>query len=214
MERVTEAVYHLPEIVGGPTILLGETVTIVDTGVPDSADAIIAAVEELGRSTSDVRDVVITHADGDHVGSLAELVERTGATVWAGTHEADVIEGKAAARGGEIKRSGSVDRRFDPGDTLPLQGGMETVATYGHTAGHVSLFLPRERVLIAGDALNNRDGNLIGSSPQHTANVEQARAAVQTLAALRPESIVFGHGPSIVGGAAEQLDELGSGGEA
>lgn len=214
MERVTEAVHHLPEIVGGPTILVGETVTIVDTGVPGSADAILAAVEELGRSTSDVHDVVITHADGDHVGSLAELVERTGATVWAGTHEADVIEGKAAARGGDVKASGSVDRRFEPGETLPLHGGIETVATHGHTVGHVSLFLPRERVLIAGDALNNRDGTLTGSSPQHTADAGQARAAVQTLVALCPESIVFGHGPSIVGGAADRLDELASSGEA
>jgi len=214
MEHVNESVHHLPEIIGGPTILLGETVTVVDTGVPGSADAILAAVAELGRSTADVHDVVITHADGDHVGSLAELVDRTGATLWAGTHEADVIEGKAAARGGDVKQSGTVDRRFEPGETLPLHGGIETVATYGHTAGHVSLFLPSERILIAGDALNNRDGNLTGSAPQHTANAEQAQAAARTLAALRPESIVFGHGPSIVGGAAERLDELASGGEA
>ncbi len=204
---MSESVHHLPEIVGGPTILLGETITIVDTGVPASEDAILAAVEALGRSHDDVADIVITHADGDHVGSLAALVEQTGATVWAGTHEADVIEGRAAGRGGNVKESGSVDRRFAPGETLPLHGGIETVATHGHTAGHVSLFLPGERILIAGDALNNRAG-LTGSSPEHTADAAAAREAVSTLAALRPESIVFGHGPSIVGGAAGQLEEL------
>jgi glyoxylase-like metal-dependent hydrolase (beta-lactamase superfamily II) len=207
VEKVSESVHHLPEIVGGPTILLGETVTIVDTGVPESEDAILAAVEELGRSPDEVADIVITHADGDHVGSLAALVERTGATVWAGTHEADVIEGRTPGRGGNIKESGAVDRRFEPGETLPLHGGIETVATHGHTAGHIALLLPDERVLIAGDALNNRAG-LAGSSPEHTADAAAAREAVSTLAALRPESIVFGHGPSIVGGAAEQLEEL------
>ena len=208
MEKLGDALYHLPEIVGGPTILVGETVTVVDTGVPGSEDGILRAVEEAGRAPEDVADIVITHADGDHVGALAALVERTGATVWAGTHEADVIEGKAAARGGDVKRSGTVDRRFEPGETLPLHGGIETVATHGHTAGHVSLFLPRERILIAGDALNNRDDELTGSAPQHTADADQAREAVRTLAALRPESIVFGHGPAIVGGAADRLDEL------
>jgi glyoxylase-like metal-dependent hydrolase (beta-lactamase superfamily II) len=207
LEQVSESVHHLPEIVGGPTILLGETVTIVDTGVPGSEDTIVAAVEELGRSPDEVADIVITHADGDHVGSLAALVERTSATVWAGAHEADVIEGQAAGRGGDLKRSGTVDRRFEPGDTLPLYGGIETVATYGHTAGHVALFLPGERILIAGDALNNRAG-LAGSSPEHTAEATEARTAVGTLAKLRPDSIVFGHGPSIVGGAAQQLEEL------
>ena len=207
MEKVSESVYHLPEIVGGPTILLGETVTIVDTGVPGSDEAILAAVESLGRSRDDVADIVITHADGDHVGSLAALVERTDATVWAGTHEANVIEGQAAGRGGDVKQSGSVDRRFVPGETLPLHGGIESVATYGHTAGHVALFLPEERILITGDALNNRAG-LSGSPPENTADAAEAREAVRTLAALRPESIVFGHGPSIVGGAAQQVEEL------
>jgi glyoxylase-like metal-dependent hydrolase (beta-lactamase superfamily II) len=207
MENVNESVRHLPEIVGGPTILLGDTVTIVDTGVPGSEDAILTAIEDAGRSPDDVADIVITHADGDHVGSLAALVERTGATVWAGTYEADVIEGQAPSRAGNVKESGSVDRRFAPGETLPLHGGIETVATHGHTEGHISLYVPAEGVLIAGDALNNRDG-LSGSSPEHTADPAQARAAVSTLAALRPDSIVFGHGPSIVGGAAQQLEEL------
>jgi glyoxylase-like metal-dependent hydrolase (beta-lactamase superfamily II) len=207
VKKVSQSVHHLPEIVGGPTILLGETVTIVDTGVPDSEDAILAAVEELGRSRDDVADIVITHADGDHIGSLAALVERTGATVWAGAQEADVIEGRASSRAGNVKENGSVDRRFAPGETLPVHGGIETVDTHGHTAGHVSLFLPAERILVAGDALNNRDG-LSGSSPEHTADAAHAREAVSTLAALRPESIVFGHGPSIVGAAADQLEEL------
>ena len=112
---------------------------------------------------------MITHADGDHVGSLAALVARTGATVWAGAHEADVIEGKAPSRGGDTNRTAAVDRRFVPGETLPLQGGIETVDTHGHTTGHVSLFLPRERILIAGDAINNVEG-LGGSPEQNTAN--------------------------------------------
>jgi glyoxylase-like metal-dependent hydrolase (beta-lactamase superfamily II) len=207
MERISETVHHLPEIMGGPTIIVGDTVTVVDTGVPGSEDAILAAVRELGRADTDVADIVITHADPDHVGSLTALVERTGATAWAGRHEADVIEGLAPARGGDVKRSGAIDRRFDPGETLPLHGGIQTIASHGHTAGHTSLFLPGERILIAGDALNNREG-FRGSSPQYTADPELARAAVRTLAALQPESIVFGHGPSIVGGAAEQLDRL------
>jgi glyoxylase-like metal-dependent hydrolase (beta-lactamase superfamily II) len=207
VEKIGDGVYHLPDIIGGPTILLGETVVLVDTGVPGSDDAILAAVEEIGRNATDVTDIVITHADGDHVGSLSALVARTGATVWAGEHEADVIEGKAPARGGDTTQTAAVDRRFLPGETLPLQGGIETVDTHGHTLGHISLFLPGERILIAGDAINNVEG-LAGSREQFTANAEDARTAVSTLAALGPNSIIFGHGPSIVGSAADQLEEL------
>jgi glyoxylase-like metal-dependent hydrolase (beta-lactamase superfamily II) len=205
VERVSERVYHLPEVVGGPTILLGDGVVVVDTGVPGSEATILAVLEELGRSAADVSDIVITHADGDHVGGLAALVEATGATVWASEHEADVIEGLAPARSGDVQRRTVVDRRFQPGTTLPLHGGIETHDTHGHTVGHVSLLLPTERILIAGDAINNRAG-LGGSPPENTANADDARAAVSALAALRPDTIVFGHGPSIVGGAAAQLE--------
>jgi glyoxylase-like metal-dependent hydrolase (beta-lactamase superfamily II) len=207
VEKIGESVYHLPEIVGGPTILVGDSVVVVDTGVPDSEGAILAAVEEIGRSAGDVTDIVITHADGDHIGSLRALVERTGATVWAGEHEAAVIEGTAPSRGGDTRRTATVDRRFAPGETLPLHGGIETVDTHDHTTGHVSLFLPQERILIAGDAINNREG-LGGSPARNTANADDARTAVSTLADLRPDAIVFGHGSSILAGAAEQLEEL------
>ena len=207
IEKVSDSVYHLPEVHGGPTILLGDDVVLVDTGVPGSETAILAAVEELGRTAGDVTDIVITHADGDHVGGLAALVEATGATVWASAQEADVVEGRAPARGGDLQRRASVGRRFEPGETLPLHGGIETHDTHGHTVGHVSLLLPAERILIAGDALNNRAG-LGGSSPEYTADADDARAAVAALAALRPDTIVFGHGPSIVGGAAAQLEAL------
>jgi len=207
VEKIGDRVYHLPGIVGGPSILLGDTVVLVDTGVPGSEEAILTAVEEVGRSAGDVTDIVITHADGDHVGSLSALVTRTRATVWASEHEADVIEGKAPHRGKETKQIAAVDRRFLPGETLPLHDGIQTVDTHGHTAGHVSLFLPQERILIAGDAINNVEG-LGGSREQYTDNAADARTAVSTLAALSPDSIVFGHGPSIVGGAAEQLEEL------
>jgi glyoxylase-like metal-dependent hydrolase (beta-lactamase superfamily II) len=210
METIADTVYHLPEIVGGPTILVGDgLVVVVDTGVPGSETAILAAVAEIGRTADDVTDIVITHADGDHVGGLEALVEATGATVWAPTREADVIEGLAPGRRGDAQRRGSVDVRFEPGETLPLHGGIETHDTHGHTQGHVSLFLRDSRILIAGDALNNRDGSGVsGSAPEHTADAADARAAVTALAALEPDTIVFGHGPSIVGDAAAELTAL------
>ena len=132
MEKIGDGVYHLPDIIGGPTILLGETVVLVDTGVPGSDDAILAAVEEIGRNATDVTDIVITRRRRPRRLALA-LVARTGATVWAGEHEADVIEGKAPAV--EATRLNRGSRPSLPArETLPLQGGIETADTHGHTS--------------------------------------------------------------------------------
>jgi len=49
---------------------------------------------------------------------------------------------------------------------------------------------------------------LTGSLPQYTANMDLAKATVKKIAALAPDSLAFGHGPAIVGGAAVQLKVL------
>jgi glyoxylase-like metal-dependent hydrolase (beta-lactamase superfamily II) len=205
MEKITENVHHLPELVGGPTLILGDDgVTLVDAGLPDAAEAILDALRSLGREPADLKHIVITHADPDHVGGLAALVAATGADVYAGEHEADVIEGKTPMRNGETREPVQVAHRVEPGETLPLHGGLLAIDTNGHTVGHLSYFLSAEGVAFAGDAMTNTDG-LTGSLPQFTADPGKAAAGPGTIAALGPSSIVFGHGPSLIGDAAEQL---------
>jgi glyoxylase-like metal-dependent hydrolase (beta-lactamase superfamily II) len=100
-----------------------------------------------------------------------------------------------------------VDQIVADGDVLPLHGGLQAVETSGHTLGHVAFYLLKERLLFTGDCLNNVDG-LAGSMPQYTADARLAKAAVKKLAALAPDSLAFGHGPAIVGGAAARLRAL------
>ncbi len=211
METIAEGIYHLDEVVGGPTLLVAaDRITLVDTGLPGSEETIFATLESLGRPPEDVKVVLITHADRDHVGALTAIVEATGAKVYAPDGEADVVEGKAPGRSGDLLPGISVERRLKDGESLALHGGVQVVGTPGHTLGHVAFYLPREGVLLAGDCLNNVDG-LAGSMPQYTADAAQARQAVRRVAQLRPGTICFGHGPSIVGNAADGLDALAAG---
>jgi len=207
LERIGDRVVHLTDLHGGPSFILGDEVTLVDTGLEGSGDEILAALESLGRRRDEVTRILITHADRDHVGGLAEIVAATGARVYAPPYEADVIEGKTPTRGGDTKEWGRVDEQVAPGTVLPLHGGIDVVDTHGHTHGHVVYFLREEGVLFAGDAVNNVEG-LVRSPSRITADEEGADEAVRTIAALRPASVCFGHGPSLVGDAAERLEEL------
>jgi glyoxylase-like metal-dependent hydrolase (beta-lactamase superfamily II) len=209
-EQITPTIHHLPDVLGGPTLIVEDEVTIVDTGIPGADEEILALLESLGRDRADVTRILITHADGDHVGGLDGLVEATGARVYASEHEANVIEGNAPNRRGESRNWGSVDERVSPGETLPFHGGIDVVDTAGHTLGHVAYFLRRDGILFAGDCVNNREG-LGGSPPELTADADQARAALHAIAALEPQTVCFGHGPSLVGDAGPALRELAAG---
>ena len=79
--------------------------TVIDTAIPRSAKAIMAAARELGAP---IRRIALTHAHGDHIGSLDELAGELG--------DVEVLISARDARllGG--------DKSLDPGEEGKLRG--------------------------------------------------------------------------------------------
>src|SRR5215212_9573040 len=67
--------------------------TLVDAGLPDQAEAIGSALVEVGIGVRDLKRIIFTHQDLDHVGSGAALVRQSGATVLAHPADAPHIDG-------------------------------------------------------------------------------------------------------------------------
>jgi glyoxylase-like metal-dependent hydrolase (beta-lactamase superfamily II) len=67
----------------------GDSITLIDTGAPGSGTEILAVAPRIDR-------IVLTHGHLDHCGSAAELHDATGATVFAGVGDAEVIRSGAA----------------------------------------------------------------------------------------------------------------------
>lgn len=112
----------------------GETVVLVDA--PEAAPIVAALASRGWRLT----DILITHKHGDHVGGVEELKERYGATVYGPAAEAAHIPG--------------LDRPLSEGDVAAIgPWRFETIATPGHTKGHVVFHEPREKWLFSGDTL-------------------------------------------------------------
>jgi glyoxylase-like metal-dependent hydrolase (beta-lactamase superfamily II) len=94
------------------------------------------------------------------------------------------------------------------------------IFTPGHSPGHISLFLPLNTTLIAGDALATTkaesaiailgDVKKLSGPPMYmTTDWEAAEESVKTIAALQPRIIAAGHGPVMRGREIkEALDNL------
>jgi glyoxylase-like metal-dependent hydrolase (beta-lactamase superfamily II) len=214
--RIASNVYLLVDEVKG--------LTLIDTGMPGRADAILHHVADLGYEPADVQRIVLTHYHMDHAGSLAVLVARTGARVLAHLDEALLVEGQRppalAARGvvGRTMRTltplmggrpTAVDERLTHGDVIPVLSGLRVLHTPGHTPGSICLHLPARGVLFTGDTLlTGWRGGVQGPSPLFALDIQQARASARALAGLDFNVLAPGHGPPIAGKAGKEVRRI------
>ena len=221
-------VLAVPMVRDGQTNLLNLTLildpdegpTLVDAGLPGQREQIGALLADAGVQVAGLRRIVLTHQDIDHVGSLPDLVDASGARVLAHEREAPFIDGTEPARFArpellaarpelravvERMRPTPVDQRLQDGDRLDLAGGVRVVFTPGHTVGHMCLFLERTGTVIAGDALTASDGRLQGPNPGATQDMASASRSVRKLAELDVRAIVCYHGGVVQDDAGGQL---------
>ena len=126
---------------------------VIDPG--DDVSEIVAIVE---RNQLTVKMIVITHAHIDHIGGAQKLRARTGEPpVYmneADSFLADQLAMQASWLGIEPPENPGIDTPAHEGDILRA-GSIEAqvLETPGHTPGSISLYLPLESKLIAGDTL-------------------------------------------------------------
>ncbi|WP_037959558.1 MBL fold metallo-hydrolase [Streptomyces violens] len=225
--QLTSAIWQLPFPVGHVYVVrlppggrpARAGYALVDTGLPGSAPAVLAALAALGGRPEDVRQIVLTHSHLDHTGSAADLAAATGATVLAGAPDAPVIRGEApepppvltaaekplfernmagfAEAGIPAPRPVAVDTELHDGDALEGWGEpVHVLATHGHTPGGVALHLPESQVLFTGDIIGTGEGRAVLGP--FNVDREQAIASFRRLAALeRVEVVCVPHGDPI-----------------
>jgi glyoxylase-like metal-dependent hydrolase (beta-lactamase superfamily II) len=180
--------------------------TLVDTLLPRSAKIALRAAEEFGAP---IVRIALTHAHGDHIGSLDELVGALpGVEVLISGRDARLMRKDMSLDPGEPQRKlrGSYPgakteptRTFAAGDMV---GSLEVVAAPGHTPGHVAFFDRRDGTLLCGDAYTTIGGVATTDKVRlpfplasmatwdPAAELESARA----LRALDPAALAPGHG--------------------
>ena len=211
---------------------------LVDAGLQNSAATIRSEAERLFGPDNPPKAILLTHGHFDHVGALPDLLKDWDAPVYTHPLELPFLQGKAsypppdpAVGGGGMAllswlfptsspSLGDRVRAYPSDCTVPELPDWRVIHTPGHSPGHVSLFRPNDRALIAGDAftMTNQNGvfevmtqkeEMHGPPMYFTIDWVAAKDSVRKLASLNPTAAGTGHGKAISGPQLPQrLDSL------
>ena len=196
--------------------------TLIDTGMPWHAYPILRALGDAGHGPHAVDRIIITHADFDHVGGLAQIRAATGATVIAHAAEVPGVLGQRVralaptvlgyAMTPLFRLLDRVIFKYRPSpvddmvlDRQMLAEGFRVFHAPGHAPGQIALYHPERKILIGADALARRGGRLVPPVGFLTPSRVLAVETIRRLAKLDIEVLCLGHGEPIVGAAGEQL---------
>jgi glyoxylase-like metal-dependent hydrolase (beta-lactamase superfamily II) len=201
--RVTDRVHRVDGLrVGNAYLVTGpDDLVLVDAGLPGSAGAIVRYIRRIGRSPAELRTIILTHADIDHVGGAARLKRLTGARVAIHALDAPVLAGRTPPqKGGRAMRmlyrllrftAVEPDVELEDGDAI---GGMRVLHVPGHTRGSIALLLD-DGTVFSGDALlADRAGRVRPPDPRLALDRDQALASADRIRSLRPGILLPGHG--------------------
>jgi glyoxylase-like metal-dependent hydrolase (beta-lactamase superfamily II) len=204
-------------------LLAGEDRTLlVDTGIRDMPEQVVAPyLATIGRSLTDIDDVVISHADVDHCGGNRSLrAAAPGARLLCGEADRPWIESNAAMLADnyrwyeaygfgpspedveflerELGGDAPIDVGLRGGETLRLgpEWRLEVLSLPGHTPGHVGLWDRRSGAAIIIDAalrdgIYDRAGRRLIAPRYYDAGAYEA--TIRRLRALDPELLLTAH---------------------
>jgi glyoxylase-like metal-dependent hydrolase (beta-lactamase superfamily II) len=213
MQRILDNIYTFSNLLVGRVYAIKDTDgwTLIDAGLKLAAPRILAQLKTAGVAATDVKRILITHGHIDHVGGLPDLRAVSSAAVLCGADERAYVEGKqsiAQPQRGDVPplarlmmppkpqtMAGTpVTRVLQDGEVLPeVLGGLQAVATPGHSPGHMSYWQPTLGVLFTGDVIMRTPGLRLPFAG-FTTDMAQNVLSIQRIAALEPKLLLFGHG--------------------
>lgn len=227
IKEVVKDVYCYPiqvvntYMIGNPAV--SNEWILVDAGMPGTGHKILEAAENFFGPDHRLKAIVLTHGHFDHVGGIVHILEKFKVPVYAHPQEFPFLKGEqdypnpdGSAEGGMVAKMSplfpveavdiSEHLHSLPSDgSIPGMPGWRWYHTPGHSPGHVSLFRPKDHLLIAGDAfVTVRQDSVYDVMLQRkrvhgppvylTTDWQAAEESVKKLTGLRPSIAATGHG--------------------
>ncbi len=191
--------------------------SLVDSGPPQTADQLVAAVARATNGQGPQR-ILLTHAHVDHGGGVQALLQTWEPDLLCHREEVPIVTGltdyrrlpslSTAYRLGRFllrrtRWSYAVTRELEGGLSV---GGMAVIHLPGHTAGQVGFLHPTDRAMICGDAVMHLGGQLSLPFAMATIDPQAARASVRRLGELDFIHLLPSHGPAILARGREAVE--------
>jgi glyoxylase-like metal-dependent hydrolase (beta-lactamase superfamily II) len=207
------------DIVAAYFVVADDGVTVIDAGLPGHYRELETELRSIGKTLGDVRGIILTHGDSDHIGFAERLRREHGVPVFVHHADADRAKGSPKPKTGKepMKVSGVLGffgyairkgglrthhltevTEVTEGQELPLPGSPLVVGMPGHSPGSIAVHVPSVDAVFVGDALTTRHvlTGEIGPAPApFTDEPELARESLVALAATGATWVLPGHGP-------------------
>jgi glyoxylase-like metal-dependent hydrolase (beta-lactamase superfamily II) len=207
-------------------------ITVIDAGLAGHWRNLTRELKAMGRSVDDIRALILTHGDGDHVGFAERLRRDHGVPVFV--HQADAARargeestkpkwgrmrlgailrflGYMIAKGGLRTRYLTSVTSVTDGDVLDAPGQPRIISLPGHSPGSIAIHVAAVDAVFVGDALTTRHvlTGVRGAQPApFTDDPRQAIDSLERLRATGAKWVLPGHGAPWSGGVKAAVDAV------
>lgn len=188
---------------GNMVVITGRHPILFDTGFGSDFAETERLLYEAGVPPDRLTLAINSHYHSDHVGGNFGLQTRYGVPIAAHRWDAAMInhrdpEACSAVWLNQPIEPYTVTHPLSDGDELPAGDTIARVIhTTGHTLGHICLYLPKDQLLLCGDAIHRDDVAWISIYREGAGALERAMESLERLASLPVRWACSGHGPAI-----------------
>lgn len=220
------------DIVAAYLVVTDEGITVIDAGLPGHWRDLQRELRAIGRATADIRGVILTHGDSDHLGFAERLRKDHGVPVFVHAADADRARGGdkpkltmgpwrlgptagffayALRKGGARTHYLGAVQEIEAGQTLALPGAPRIIGMPGHSPGSIAVHVPLVDAVFVGDALTTRHvlTGVRGPAPApFTDEPELALRSLDAITGLGAQWLLPGHGVPWRGDLADAVGQI------